>query len=122
MCPIHEQGQGGYKSACIDGDTEAGPSSTAVKGGSAVPHRKGKATSTISVHDKPKKQVYQPKQEPQKPKNSIWANPNKYSYQSKAHAPRQSLSSCFVLKNNSKEKVIAKYVGNDRNVCLNTSI
>jgi hypothetical protein len=38
--------------------------SAAVQGGSAAPHRKGKATSSVSAHDKPKKQVYQPKQEP----------------------------------------------------------
>jgi hypothetical protein len=54
--------------------------SAAVKGSSAAPHKKGKATSYVSTYDKPKKQVYQPKQEPQKQKNSIWATPNKYSY------------------------------------------
>jgi hypothetical protein len=97
-------------------------SSAAVKGGSATPHRKGKATSSSFALVKPKKKVYQPKQEPQRPKKSIWGNPNKYAYQPKAHAPRQSLSSCFVLKNNSKGEVIAKYVGNNRNVYLNTSI
>jgi hypothetical protein len=91
-----------------------------VKGDSAAPHRKGKATSS-SAHVKPKKKVYQPKQEPQKPKKSIWGNPNKYVCQSKAHAPQQSLSSCFVLKNNSKGEVIAKYVGKDANIYLNTS-
>jgi hypothetical protein len=93
-----------------------------VKGGSAAPHRKGKATSFFSAHVKPKKKVSNSNQEPQKPKNSIWATPNKYFYQSKAQVPRQSLSSCFVFKNNSKGEVIAKYVGNDRNVYLNTSI
>jgi hypothetical protein len=91
-----------------------------VKGDSAAPHRKGKATSS-STHVKPKKKVYQPKQEPQKPKKSIWGNPNKYVYQPKDHAPRQNLSSCFVLKNNDKREVIAKYVGKDANVYLNTS-
>jgi hypothetical protein len=45
-----------------------------------------------------------------------------YSYQPKAKVPRQSLSSCFVLKNNSKGEGIAKYVGNDKNVYRNTSI
>jgi hypothetical protein len=48
-----------------------------VKGDSATPHRKGKATSS-STHVKPKKKVYQPKQGAQKPKKSIWGNPNKY--------------------------------------------
>jgi hypothetical protein len=91
-------------------------------GGSAAPHKKGKSTSVSSAHDKPKKKVYQPKQVAQKPKKSIWGTPNKYVHQPKAQVPRQSLSSCFVLKNNSKGEVIAKYVGNNRNVYLNTSI
>jgi hypothetical protein len=68
------------------------------------------------------KKVYQQKVEPRKPKKSIWGNPNKYSYQPKPHAPRQSLSACFVLKNNSKGEVFAKYVGSGKNVYLNTSI
>jgi hypothetical protein len=55
-------------------------------------------------------------------KKSIWGNPNKYAYQLKAHAPRQSLSSCFVLKNNSKGEVITKYVGEYANIYINTSI
>jgi hypothetical protein len=97
-------------------------SSAAVKGGSATPPRKGKITYFSFAHDKPKKQVYKVKNEPQKPKNTIWATPNRYSYQPKAHAHRQSLSSCFVLKNNSKGEVYAKYVGKDRNVYINTSI
>jgi hypothetical protein len=58
----------------------------------------------------------------QKPKNSIWATPKKYSYQLKAQVPEQSLSSYFVLKNNSKGEVIAKYVGNNKNIYHNTSI
>jgi hypothetical protein len=93
-----------------------------VKGGSAATPRKGKVTYSSSAHDKPKKQVYKVKNEPQKPKNTIWATPNRYSYQPKAHAHRQSLSSCFVLKNNSKGEVYAKYVGKDRNIYINTSI
>jgi hypothetical protein len=80
------------------------------QGGSAAPHRKGKVTSTATAHDKPMKKVYQQKVEPQKPKKCIWSNPNKYSYQPKSHAPRQSLTSCFVLKNNSKGDVFAKYL------------
>ena len=47
---------------------------------------------------------------------------NKYAYQPKNHAPRQSLTSCFVLKNNNSGEVIAKYVGKETNVYLNTSI
>jgi hypothetical protein len=86
------------------------------------PIEKGKATSSSFSHAKPKKKVYQAKQEPQKPKKLIWDNPNKYAYQPKAHAPRQSLSSFFVLKNTSKGEVITKYVGKYANVYLNTSI
>ena len=47
---------------------------------------------------------------------------NKYAYQPKAHAPQQSLTSCFVLKKNSSGEVIAKYVGKATNAYLNTSI
>jgi hypothetical protein len=47
---------------------------------------------------------------------------NKYAYQPKAHAPQQSLTSCFVLKKNSSGEVIAKYVGKKTNAYLNTSI
>jgi hypothetical protein len=97
-------------------------SSAAVKGGSVTTPRKGKVTYSSFAHDKPKKQIYKVKNEPQKPKNTIWATPNRYSYQLKAYAYRQSLSSCFVLKNNSKGEVYAKYVGKDRNIYINTSI
>jgi hypothetical protein len=97
-------------------------SSAAVKGGSVTTPRKGKVTYSSFAHDKPKKQIYKVKNELQKSKNTIWATPNRYSYQPKAHAYRQSLSSCFVLKKNSKGEVYAKYVGKDRNVYINTSI
>jgi hypothetical protein len=96
--------------------------SAAMKGGSSAPPFKGKAIYSSSAHVKSKKKVYQPKVEVQKPKNTIWATPNRYAYQPKAQSTRQSLSSCFVLKNNSKGEVYAKYVGKDRNVYLNTSI
>jgi hypothetical protein len=122
VCSIYEQGKSRYRSACTDGGTKAAPSNTASQGRQCRPHRKGKAISFSSAHVKPKKEVLKSKQELQKPKNSIWATPKKYSYQPKAYAPRQSLSSCFMLKNNSKSEVIAKYIGNDRNVYLNTFI
>jgi hypothetical protein len=61
--------------------------SAAVKGGSAAPRRKGKATYSSSAHDKASGKVYIVKNEVQKPKGSIWATPNRYSYQSKAYAP-----------------------------------
>jgi len=96
--------------------------SAAVKGGSAAPHRKGKATYAPAAHDQPKKWVSKTKNEPQKPKESIWAVPNKYAYQPKPKVIRQSLTSCFVLKNDSKGEVFAKYVGKGRNVYLNTFI
>jgi len=65
-----------------------------------------------------------PKQKlvPPKPKESMWVTPNKYAYQPKAHAPRQSLSSYFVLKSNNHGEVVAKYVGKETNIYLNTSI
>ena len=47
---------------------------------------------------------------------------NRYAYQPKAQVTRQSLSACFVLKNNSKGEVYATYIGNDRNIYRNTSI
>ena len=52
----------------------------------------------------------------------MWGTMNKYAYQPKAHAPRQSLTSCFVLKKNNSGKVFAKYVGKETNSYLNTSI
>jgi len=96
--------------------------SAAVKDSSAAPHRKGKATYGPAAHDQPKKWVSKSKNEPQKPKESIWAVPNKYAYQPKPQVTRQSLTSCFVLKNDSKGEVFAKYVGNGKNVYLNTFI
>ena len=95
--------------------------SAAVKGGSAMPRKNGKATHSVPNQTKPMK-VFQQKQVPQKPKESIWGTMNKYAYQPKAHAPRQSLTSCFVLKNNSSGKVVAKYVGKETNIYRNTSI
>ena len=62
------------------------------------------------------------KQVSQKPKESMWVTPNKYAYQPKVHAPRQSLSSCFVLKSNNRGEVVAKYVVKETNIYLNTSI
>jgi hypothetical protein len=47
---------------------------------------------------------------------------NKYAYQPKAQPLQQSLTSCFVLRSNNSEKVVAKYVGKETNVYKNTSI
>ena len=52
----------------------------------------------------------------------MWGNKNKYAYQPKIYAPQQSLTSCFVLKSNSSGKVVAKYVGKETNIYMNTSI
>ena len=95
--------------------------SAAVKGGSATPRKNGKATNSVPDQTKPKKKVYQEKQVFQKPKESVWATKNKYAYQSKTYAPRQSLTSCFVLRNN-RGKVVAKYVEKETNIYRNTSI
>ena len=87
-----------------------------MKGSSAVPHKNGKATHSIPDQTKPMKKVSQQKQVSQKSKELMWGTMNKYAYQPKAHAPRQSLTSCFVLKNNNSGKVVAKYVGKETNV------
>jgi len=106
--------------------TQAAPppkrGSATVKGGSAAPPPKGKTICSSSAQNKHKKKVYQTKVEPQKPKESIWAVPNKFAHQPKPQAARQSLTSCFVLKNDSKGEVFTKYIGNGRNVYLNTFI
>jgi hypothetical protein len=91
-----------------------------VKGGRAAPHRKGKATNSVPYQTKPK--VSQQKQFQQKPKESVWGTMNKYAYQPKHQPTRQSLTSCFVLKNNNSGKVVAKYVGKEANIYRNTSI
>ena len=97
-------------------------SSAKVKGGSATPHKNGKATNSTPDQTKPKKKGYQEKQVFQKSKESVWATKNKYAYQLKTYAPRQSLTSYFVLKNNSSGKVVAKYVGKKTNIYRNISI
>ena len=79
------------------------------------------ATNFISEQIKPNKE-YQPKKKPQDIKKTIWGTPNKFSHQSIASAQRQSLSSYFVLKSNNNGVVVAKYIGSDRNIYLNTSI
>jgi hypothetical protein len=71
---------------------------------------------------KPKKKVFQQKQVQKKPKESVWGTMNKYAYQPKAQPLRQSLTSCFVLRSNNSEKVVAKYFGKETNVYKNTSI
>ena len=91
-------------------------------GGSATPRKIRKATHYVPGQTKPRKKVFQQKQVFQKPKESMWGNKNKYAYQPKTYAPRQSLTSCFVLKNNSSGKVVAKYVGKETNIYRNTSI
>jgi len=88
-----------------------------VKGSSAAPHRKGKATNFISEQIKPNKKEYQPKKKSQDIKKTIWGTPNKFSHQPIASAQRQSLSSCFVLKSNSNGVVVAKYIGSDKHLC-----
>jgi hypothetical protein len=69
-----------------------------VKGGSAAPHRKGKATYAPAAHDQPKKWVSKTKNEPQKPKESIWAVPNKYAYQPKPQADKTKLDLLFCVE------------------------
>ena len=95
--------------------------SATVKGGIATPHKNGKATNSVPNQVKPKK-VYQQKYIFQKPKESMWGNKNKYADQPKIYAPRQSLTSCFVLKNNSSGKVVAKYIGKETNIYRNTFV
>ena len=96
--------------------------SAAVKGDSAMPHKNGKTTNSAPDQTKPKKKVYQEKHIFQKPKESMWAIKNKYAYQPKTYAPRQSLISCFVLRNNSNGKVVVKYIEKETNIYRNTSI
>ena len=86
------------------------------------PRKNGKATNSAPDQTKPKKQVYQEKQIFQKPKKLVWATKNKYAYQPKTYAPRQSLTSCFVLRNNSSGKLVAKYIRKETNIYRNTSI
>jgi hypothetical protein len=93
-----------------------------VKGGNASPHKNGKATNFVPDQTKPKKKVFQHKQVQQKPNKSVWGTMNKHAYQPKAQPLRQSLTSCFVLRNNSSEKVVVKYVGKEDNIYRNTSI
>ena len=47
---------------------------------------------------------------------------NKYAYQPKVNAPQQSLSCCYVLKCNNFGEVVAKYVGKETNIYVNTTI
>jgi hypothetical protein len=92
-----------------------------MKGGSATPTEKGRLP-LLPLLIQAQEEGVPAKARALETKKSIWGNPNKHAYQSKARAPLRSLSSCFVLKNNSKGEVIAKYVGKDANVYLNTSI
>ena len=93
-----------------------------MKGGNATPHKNGLAINPVPDQTKPMKKVFQQKQIFQKPKKSMWGTKNKYAYQPKIHTPRHSLTSCFVLKNNSSGKVVAKYVGKETNIYRNTFI
>ena len=87
-----------------------------MKGGSAAPRKNEKATNSASDQTKPMKKVFQQKHVSHKPMESMWGTKNKYAYQLKTHAPRQSLTSCFVLKNNSSGQVVAKYVRKKTNI------
>jgi len=93
-----------------------------MKGGSSAPHKNGKAINYVPNQTKPMKKVFHQKHVFQKPRESMWGTKNKYAYQPKTHAPRQSLISCFVLKNNNSREVVAKYVGKETNIYRNTSI
>ena len=92
----------------------------AVKADGAALCKNGKATNSVLDQTKPKKKVSQQKQVQQNPKESVWGTTNKYAYQPKFQPPRQSLTSCFILRNNSNGKVVAKYVG--KATYRNTSI
>ena len=96
--------------------------SAAVKAGYAAPRKNGKATNSAPNQTKPKKKVFQQKQVQQKPKESVWGTMNKYAYQPKFQPPQQSLTLCFVLRNNNSRKVVAKYVRKEVNTYRNTSI
>jgi hypothetical protein len=90
--------------------------SAAVKADSAAPCKNGKATNSAPDQTKLKKKVFQQKQVQQKPNESVWGTMNKYAYQPKFQPPQQSLTSCFVLRNNNSGKVVAKYVANEANI------
>ena len=96
--------------------------SAVVKADYAAPRKNGKAINSALNQTKPMKKVSQQKQVQQKPKELVWGTMNKYAYQPKTYAPQQSLTSCFVLRNNNSGKVIAKYVGKKGNTYRNTSI
>ena len=86
-----------------------------MKAGFAAPRKNEKAINSAPDQTKPKKKVSQHKQVQQKPKELVWGTMNKYAYQPKFQPPRQSLTSCFVSRNNSG-KVVAKYVGKEANI------
>ena len=93
-----------------------------MKAGCVAPRKNEKATNSTADQTKPKRKVSQQKQFQQKPKESVWGTMNKYAYQPKFQPPRQSLTSCFILRKNSSGKVVAKYVGKEANTYRNTSI
>ena len=96
--------------------------SATMKAGYAAPRKNGKATNSALDQTKPKKKVSQQKQVQQKPKELVRGTMNKYAYQPKFQPPRQSLTSCFVLRNNNSGKVVAKYIRKEANTYRNTSI
>jgi hypothetical protein len=96
--------------------------SEALKGGSAALPRQGKATNLKPELMKAQKKVCQPQGESQQPRKQNRGTPKKSFYQPKAKTQSPIVNTSFVLKNNSKGEVIAKYVGKGRNVYLNTSI
>ena len=93
-----------------------------MKAGCAAPCKNRKSTNYAPDQTKPKKKVFQQKQVQQKPKESMWGTMDKYAYQPKFQPPRQSLTSCFVLRNNNSGKMVVKYVGKEANTYRNTSI
>ena len=59
VCAVWEEGQNWYRSACIDRNSAAFPSNSAiVKGDSAAPLKNGKATNYVLDQTKPKKKVF----------------------------------------------------------------
>jgi hypothetical protein len=91
--------------------------------GGSTPKRGG---SGVCKHNNTNKNKTQSQPRQQAPKASdthlqVKENPivpkrNKYAYKPKTHAPHKSMSSSYVLRCNNLGKVVATYVGNERNI------
>jgi hypothetical protein len=96
--------------------------SATVKGDSAAPRKDRKTTNLVPNQTKPKRRCSRRSRFSRNLRNQCGGTKNKFAYKPKSQSPRQSLTSCIVLRSNNSGKVVTKLIGHESNVYKHASI